>query len=124
MEGVLLFNRFLELDPGRPLQKARHVTFLRALPAGQNYREHSQSALSSVDTALDRQAHFFVVPRTESMRTKENHACVALAKRSFDCWLPGITGNEVPLVQPAEEPTVLQFISKFLDQRLLSAVMG
>ena len=57
------------------------------------------------------------------MRTKENHAGVALAKRFFDCGLPGITGNKVPLVEPAGEPTPLQFASEFLDQRLLGAVM-
>jgi hypothetical protein len=46
-----------------------------------------------VDSALDGKAHFLVMPWTETMRTKEDDAGIALNKSLFDRGLPGITSK-------------------------------
>jgi hypothetical protein len=57
------------------------------------------------------------------MWTKEDNTGGALAKRSFNGGLPGITGHQIPFIQPTGYSPVFQFVGEFLDQRLVSAVM-
>jgi hypothetical protein len=71
------FNRFRELDPGRPPQKTRHITFFHVLPAGAGITWNTRSLHSRALTGVGLPAHFFVVPLTESMRAKENQTGVA-----------------------------------------------
>ena len=38
------------------------------------------------------------------MRTKENEARIALAKRLFNCWLPRLAGDQIPFVHQQARP--------------------
>src|SRR4029077_4057518 len=100
----------------------RQIKFCGTFAARQGYGKNAEVMLARV--ALDGQAHFLVVPWTEAMRTKENHADVALAERFFNGGLPGITRKQIPLIEPTGQAPLLQFLSKFFDQRRVSAIVG
>jgi hypothetical protein len=101
MQSIPLIKWLTKLDPSCALQKAWHVALLGPLAARQDYWQNAESSFAWVDAPLDGQAHFLVMPWTETMRTKEDDLGIALNKSFFDGGLPRITWNKVPLVQPA-----------------------
>ena len=57
------------------------------------------------------------------MRAKKDHAGGALAQGVFEGRLPGLAGNQVPLVEPAGDSLLFQLLGHLLDQGLVGAVM-
>ena len=65
-----------------------------------------------------------MVPRSERARPDDHRAGSALAHRLLEGLLPGLAGDEVPLVEERLDSPLLQPPRQFLDPGLVDAAVG
>jgi hypothetical protein len=73
------------------------------------------------DALVDCGARFLVLPGSEPARTDEDGASPARFESLLELFLPGIAGDEMPLVEEDLEPVVAQTPRERLDRRLVGA---
>jgi hypothetical protein len=123
MEGFFVVQRAAKLHPGGALKKTWQLALFGPFAPRQDDGQHAQLLVRGVDPPLEGQAHFLIVPGAQPVRAKKDHAGSALAQGLFEGRLPGLAGNQVPLVEPAGDSLLFQLLGHLLDQGLVGAVM-
>ncbi len=85
--------------------------------AGQKHGNHPRHG--SFDALVERGAHLLVLPRTESPGSEEDGDGAAVFEGLLQGLLPGLAGDQVPLVEKGLETGVAKLARQRLDGRLV-----
>ena len=116
-ERLLVIERAAELDPGRRGQECRQPARLGPLGGWQEHGDDAERFLavgrrrSAFDhAAIDGPPHLLVLPGAEAAGADEHGAGGAVGQRGLDGRLPGVAGDQVPLVKPGLDPLAHQLL--------------
>jgi hypothetical protein len=87
-------------------------------------QEHGYEPVAGLaDTPLDGDAHFFVLPRTNSARANEDDRGTRFGQGFLDHRLPLVPGRDVPLVEPGFDGAGAEAMRDLGDRGFVNAVV-
>src|SRR6185369_10720729 len=117
-KGVFVIEAGAEVDPSEATKEARKLLLAELLPTGQQDRNHSNRMIA--DPFGQRGPHLFVLPGADHL-ADEHRAGAALVESLLQRLLPGLAGDEVPLVEERLDSRLAQLGGEALDRRLVAA---
>src|SRR5512135_2651397 len=108
MERSGIVERVSELDPDVLGQEGGQAVHIGIARPGQQHRDDPQLPLTLGHLPRDRRTHLLVMPGPERTLTDDYRTRIAAHQRLLDLRLPGLAGDEVPLVEPGGEPRIEQ----------------
>jgi len=121
-EVVVIFESGAEVHPGEAAQEAWEFFALRLQRTGEEDGDDPEGFVA--DPVLQSGAHLFVLPGTKTGGAYEDGAGAALVQRLLQSFLPGLTRDEVPLVEEWLDPCFDELVGERLHHRFVGGAVA
>ena len=105
-DGSGVIKRVGEFDPRLGSEKCGQAAALRPFGARQENGNHAKTPAAIVDALIDGRTHLLVLPGAKSAWTHKDGTSFRFRQGLFNCGLPWIARNQVPLVKPNLVPSL------------------